>query len=60
MAIVKIQTGLRLDETMYGKLSSLAAHDHRSLNNMIEHILRKYIDNYEQENGTIAIHEDNQ
>ena len=36
----KIQTGLRLPETTYGKLRTLSVRENRSLNNLIEYILQ--------------------
>ena len=36
----KIQTGLRLPETTYGKLRILSVQENRSLNNLIEYILQ--------------------
>lgn len=53
MATSKIQTGLRLDEQLYEKLKALAESDGRSLNNLIEHILRRYVADYETQQGAI-------
>lgn len=53
MAVSKIQTGLRLDEEIYSKLRVLAAQESRSLNNLIEFVVRKYLADYEAENGTL-------
>ena len=53
MAISKIQTGLRIDEITYGKLKTLSQNDNRSLNNLAEYILKKYISDYEMQNGII-------
>lgn len=53
MATVKIQTGLRLDEELYEKLKTLANSDGRSLNNLVEFIVRRYVSDYEAQNGTI-------
>ncbi len=55
MAISKIQTGLRIDETTYGKLKTLSESENRSLNNLIEYVLKSYLSNYEKENGTIPL-----
>ena len=52
---MKVQTGLRLNESVYDKIRVLASLDHRSINNMIEHILQSYVEEYELENGTIII-----
>lgn len=53
MAVIKIQTGLRLDETTYSKLKYLSVEENRSLNNLAEYILKKYLDDYEKVNGSI-------
>ena len=53
MAVSKIQTGLRLDETLYGKLKALSTQEERSLNNLAEFIIKKYISDYETQNGEI-------
>ncbi len=53
MAVVKIQTGLRLDEELYGKLKALSNIEGRSLNNLIEYIARQYVANYERENDVV-------
>lgn len=55
MAISKIQTGLRIDETTYGKLKTLSENENRSLNNLIEYVLKSYLSDYEKQNGTIPI-----
>lgn len=55
MATSKIQTGLRLDEQLYEKLKFLAECDSRSLNNLIEHILRRYVADYEAQQGAIPL-----
>ncbi len=55
MPVMKVQTGLRLNESVYDKIRVLASLDHRSINNMIEHILQTYVEEYELENGTIII-----
>ena len=53
MAVIKIQTGLRIDEPTYEKLKVIADQEGRSLNNLIEHVLRMYLRSYEQEHGEI-------
>ena len=53
MAVIKIQTGLRLDEVTYNKLKYLSTKENRSLNNLTEYILKKYLDDYENINGSI-------
>ena len=54
MATNKIQTGLRLNEAAYNKLRILSSREARSLNNLIEYVLQKYLDEYEAENGAIV------
>ena len=58
MAVVKIQTGLRLDETTYGKLKTLSAAENRSINNLVEYIVKQYLADYEKTNGAIPISEE--
>ncbi len=53
MAVIKIQTGLRIDETTYNKLKTLSESENRSLNNLAEFIIKKYISDYEKQNGSI-------
>ncbi|MBM6695403.1 hypothetical protein H9X87_11710 [Pseudoflavonifractor capillosus] len=55
MASNKIQTGLRLNEAAYDKLRILSSREARSLNNLIEYILQKYLDEYESKNGAIVV-----
>lgn len=43
MATNKIQTGLRISEEDYLKLRDIAAQESRSLNNLIEFILKQYL-----------------
>ena len=58
MAVPKIQTGLRLDEDIYGKLRTLAVQEGRSLNNLIEYIIRYYLADYEATNGTLPLYQE--
>ena len=55
MAISKIQTGLRIDETTYGKLKTISEKENRSLNNLIEYVIKNYLSDYEKEKGVIPI-----
>ena len=55
MATNKIQTGLRLNESLYDKAKVLSLKEQRSLNNFIEYVVQKYVDDYEKENGIIQI-----
>lgn len=54
MATAKVQTGLRLEETLYEKLKVLSEREQRSLNNLVEFIVRQYVAEYEAKNGTIS------
>ena len=54
MATNKIQTGLRLPEPLYEKARILAAAEQRSLNNLIEYALQRFVDEYEAQNGVIV------
>lgn len=56
MATNKIQTGLRLNEILYEKAKFISSKEQRSLNNFIEYVVQKYIDDYEAKNGIIQIH----
>ena len=58
MPVIKIQTGLRLDETMYGKLKTLSELEGRSLNNLVEQIIRLYLASYEAEHGVLPLPQD--
>ena len=51
----KIQTGLRLPETTYGKLRILSVRENRSLNNLIEYILQQYLEAYEVDHGPLSV-----
>ncbi len=53
MATNKVQTGLRLNELLYEKIKALAEKEQRSLNNLIEYAMQKYVDEYELNNGPI-------
>jgi len=58
MAVVKIQTGLRLEEELYQKLKTLSEIEGRSLNNLMEFIARQYVANYEAQNGSLLASQD--
>lgn len=55
MAVNKIQTGLRINETTYAKLKTLSESENRSLNNLVEYIIQKYLNDFEKNNGTIPL-----
>lgn len=54
MAVSKIQTGLRLEETLYTKVLALAKIEGRSINNFVEHVTRRYIEDYEHLHGPLV------
>lgn len=58
MRAIKIQTGLRLDETTYGKLKTLSEREGRSINNLAEYILKKYLADFEEKNGELPMSQD--
>ena len=58
MRTIKIQTGLRLDETTYGKLKTLSEREGRSLNNLVEYILKKHLADFEATNGELPQSQD--
>ncbi|MCI8747412.1 MAG: hypothetical protein HFH67_06035 [Lachnospiraceae bacterium] len=53
MAVPKIQTGLRINEVTYAKLKTLSTEENRSINNLVEYIIQKYLNEYEKNNGAI-------
>nr|WP_300835236.1 hypothetical protein [uncultured Acetatifactor sp.] len=55
MAISKIQTGLRISEETYAKLKTLSVKENRSLNNLVEYIIQKYLTDFEKTNGPIPL-----
>lgn len=55
MAVIKIQTGLRLNEPLYEKVKALSEKEQRSINNLIEYVMQKYVTDYESQNGPIPV-----
>ncbi len=55
MAVHKIQTGLRIDETTYAKLKTLSLNENRSLNNLVDYIIQRYLRDFESDNGPIPL-----
>lgn len=47
MATNKITTTVRLDETVYAHLQEIASNEVRSVNNLIEYALTKFIQEYQ-------------
>ena len=54
----KISAGLRFKEDMLLKITYIARQNLRSLNNQLEFITQKCIDEFEAENGEIVIPEE--
>lgn len=55
MATNKVQTGLRLHEALYDKIRMISTMEKRSLNNLIEFVLQKYVEDYEKKNGPVPL-----
>lgn len=55
MPILKSRFTLRLDLTDHAKITKIAASENRSLNNMIETLVKQKIKQYEQENGELIL-----
>ena len=51
----KVQQGFRLDHYTIEKLRVIADGENRSLNNMVETILMRHIQQYESEHGKIDL-----
>ena len=58
MAVSKIQTGLRLDEELYEKFKTLSEMEGRSLNNLAEYVIRRFVAEYEEKNGPLPRSQD--
>ncbi len=55
MAVSKIQTGLRLEEDTWKKISYIAKINKRSLNAQIELVIEECIGLFEKNNGSIPL-----
>ena len=55
MAVIKNQLTLRLEPIVHAKIKKLADSDNRSITNMIDTILKREIQRYEDENGEIEV-----
>ena len=47
--------GLRMEDDLYLKLKEIAKRENRSYNQEAIHILAKYVEAYEKENGVILV-----
>lgn len=54
MPKMKIQTGLRLDEDIYLKIKAISQMEGRSINNLIEFIVRQYVADHEKKFGKLS------
>lgn len=53
--MLKIQTGLRLEEDIWAKISYIAKQENRSLNAQIEYAVKQVICQYEEAHGEIEL-----
>jgi hypothetical protein len=58
MATQKLQISLRIDETLYGKLKTIATDEGRTANNMIVYIVNQYVTEYEAKHGPVPEYQD--
>lgn len=49
----KVQTGLRIDSEIHAKLLKLSQLENRTINNLVEYIIKLYLADYEQKHGAI-------
>ncbi len=55
MAVLKSQFTLRLNLNDHAKIRKIAENENRSLTNMIETLVKREIQRYEDENGEIVL-----
>lgn len=55
MATNKIQAGIRFEEKMLRKITHIAKRNRRSLNAQVEFLVQQCIEEYEAENGSIHL-----
>lgn len=58
MAVIKTQFTLRLNPTDHAKIKKIAEMENRSMTNMIEALVKQKIQQYESQNGEIALSEE--
>ena len=58
MATTKIQTGIRFEPEVLGKIAYIAKKNCRSLNAQLEFLTQKCIEQYEKEHGEILLPEE--
>ena len=58
MATNKIQTGIRFEPELLYKITCVAKENKRSLNAQLEYLAQKCVRDYEAENGSIPVDEE--
>jgi len=58
MATNKVQTGIRFEPELLYKITQVAKHNKRSLNAQLEYLAQMCVKEYELENGTIRVDEE--
>lgn len=58
MSTTKVQTGVRFEEEMLLKITYIARRNRRSFNAQMEYLAQQCIEQYEKENGTINIQDE--
>ena len=56
--MTKIQTGIRIEESLYGKLKAIAKLEGRTVNNLNEYIIRRFVTEYEAKHGQVPEYQD--
>lgn len=58
MATNKVQTGIRFEPELLYKITQVAKENKRSLNAQLEYLAQQCVKEYEAENGTIPVSEE--
>lgn len=58
MASPRQQISLRIDETLFSKVKTVAKDEGRTANNMIVYIVQRYIADYEATHGPVPEYEE--
>lgn len=56
--MTKIQTGIRIEESLYGKLKAIAKLEGRTVNNLNEYIIRRFVSEYEAKHEPVPEYQD--
>lgn len=51
----RVQTQVRIDETVYQKVKVIAKSENRNTNSQIEYFLKKGVEQYEADHGEVAV-----